>query len=243
MAEKDIDRENMIWDAHSHIHEKNPDISIYLEKGILPVLTGHSHDSNIKTAECAKKFSVPFALGIAPQTAQKEDIGKKEEWMDFIRESHPNAIGEIGLDNHWAKTVEDRKNQKMMFGEMLYLAEEMNRPIVIHSRESYKEIVDILNQRNFKSKVMFHFFGEDDPDYALRGLDAYFSIPPLRSKGRKIAIEKMPLDRMMAETDSPYVGKTPFDVRISIEHIADVKRIGADEASKILSSNAFKFFG
>ena len=233
----------MVCDAHSHIYEKDPDISIYLEKGIVPVLTGHSHGSNVKTIECAKRFDVPFVLGIAPQTAQKEDMGQREDWIGFIRENNPNAIGEIGLDSHWAKNIEDKKKQEIMFEEMLDLAEQMKKPIVIHSRETYKEIVDILSKREFKNKIMFHFFGDDDPDYALENLDAYFSIPPLRSKGRKTAIEKMPLERIMAETDSPYVGKTPFDVMVSIGYIADVKRISADEAAKMASSNAYKFFG
>lgn len=233
----------MICDAHSHMHEKDPDISIYLEKGIVPILTGHSHSSNLKTVECAKRFGVPFVLGIAPQTAQTEGIVKRGEWMKFIRENSPNAIGEIGLDNHWAKNPEDKAKQERMFEEMLSLAEQMNKPIVIHSRESYMEIVDILNKRKFRNKVMFHFFGEDDPDYALKGLDAYFSIPPLRSKGRKMAIERMPLDRIMAETDSPYVGKTPFDVMVSIGCIAEARRISRDDAAKTASSNAFKFFG
>jgi TatD DNase family protein len=234
---------NMIVDAHTHIHEKDPDISIYIEKGIAPILTGHSHKANLKTVECAKKFNVPFVLGIAPQTAQTEGLDEMHEWRKFIRDSEPNAIGEIGLDNHWAKESEQKKKQEKAFGDMLWLAEQMKKPIVIHSRESYKEIVDIIVERKFSNKVMFHFFGEDDPLYALKDLDAYFSIPPLRSKGRKAAIEKMPLERIMAETDSPYVGKTPFDVMLSIDYIADVKKIGKDEASGITSSNAFKFFG
>ncbi|MCX6773581.1 MAG: TatD family hydrolase, partial [Candidatus Micrarchaeota archaeon] len=210
-----MEMKNMVCDAHTHIYEKDPDISIYLEKGIVPILTGHSHGSNAKAAECAKRFGVPFVLGIAPQTAQKENLEQKEDWKKFIMESNPNAIGEIGLDSHWAKSDEDKRRQEMMFEEMLDLAEQMKKNIVIHSRETYREIVDMLDQRKFRGKIMFHFFNDDDPGYALKSLDAYFSVPPLRSKGRKIAIERMPLDRIMAETDSPYVGKTPFDVMIS----------------------------
>jgi TatD DNase family protein len=233
----------MIVDAHTHIHENDPDISIYIEKGIVPVITGHSHNANVKTLECAKRFKVPFVLGLAPQTAQTEGMGELHEWKKFIMDGNPNAIGEIGLDNHWARDDGQRKKQERVFEEMLELAEQMKKPIVIHSRESYREIVDTIVGRKFNNRVMFHFFGDDDPLYALKHLDAYFSIPPLRSKGRKIAIEKMPEERMVAETDSPYVGKTPFDVMLSIGYIAEVKKIDEKEAAKIVSSNAFKFFG
>jgi TatD DNase family protein len=233
----------MIVDAHTHIFEENRDISKYLKAGIVPVLTGHSDKANRLAFDCAEKYGVPFVVGIAPQTAQTEGLKKLNEWTDFIRQCEPHAIGEAGLDYHWARTEKDRKLQNEAFFAMISLAKEMELPLVVHSRESFREIVDILAKEKFKGKVLFHFFGEENPEYAMERLDAYFSFPPIKSAKREIALAKLPLERILAETDSPYVGKTPMDVEKSIMIIAEKKGMEYKEAAETVSRNAFKFFG
>jgi TatD DNase family protein len=233
----------MIVDAHTHIFEENMDISRYLKAGILPVLTGHSDKANRLAFECAQKYGVPFVVGIAPQTAQTEGLKSLGEWENFIRQCEPHAIGETGIDNHWAKSEKDKKLQMQSFSAMVNAAKDMVLPLVIHSRESFSEVVDFIAAKNFRGKVMFHFFGEDNPEYALNKLDAYFSFPPLSSARRERALEKIPAERIMAETDSPYVGKTPLDVEKSVLAIASRKGMGYREAAELVSRNAFKFFG
>jgi TatD DNase family protein len=233
----------MIVDAHTHIFEENKDISRYLKAGILPVLTGHSDKANRLAFGCAQKYGVPFVVGIAPQTAQTEGLAQLEEWEKFIKQCGPHAIGETGIDNHWARNEKDRKLQAQSFSAMVELAKDMGLPLVIHSRESFNEVVDFMAKEKFKGKVMFHFFGEDNPEYALERLDAYFSFPPLSSARREKALKKIPAERIMAETDSPYVGKTPLDVEKSVMIIAKEKKMEYKEAAELASRNAFKFFG
>ncbi len=233
----------MIVDAHTHIFENEMDISRYLKAGILPVLTGHSDKANRLAFDCAERYGVPFVVGIAPQTAQTEGLERLDEWANFIRQCEPHAIGEIGIDNHWAKTEKDRQLQKEAFSAMLRLAKEMGLPLVIHSRESFNEVVDYIAKEGFKGKAMFHFFGENNPEYALDKLDAYFSFPPIRSAKRDIALGRLPIERILAETDSPYVGKTPLDVEKAVRIIAEVKGMEYQEAAERVSRNAFKFFG
>ena len=111
------------------------------------------------------------------------------------------------------------------------------------TRNPVREIVDILAKEKFNGKVLFHFFGEEDPEYALERLDAYFSFPPIKSAKREIALVKIPTERILAETDSPYVGKTPMDVEKSIMIIAEKKGMEYKEAAETTSRNAFKVFG
>ncbi len=233
----------MIVDAHTHIFEKEMDVSKYLKAGILPVLTGHSDKANRLAFDCAEKYGVPFVAGIAPQTAQTDGLDKLNEWMSFISQCEPYAIGETGLDYHWAKTERDRQLQKEAFSKMLDLAKDMGLPLVIHSRESFNEVVDYIASEGFKGKVMFHFFGESNPEYALGKLDAHFSFPPIRSAKRDVALGKLPVERILAETDSPYVGETPLDVEKAIRIIAERKGMDYREAAERISRNAFKFFG
>lgn len=233
----------MIVDAHTHIFEKEMDVSGYLKAGILPVLTGHSDKANRLAFGCAERYGVPFVVGIGPQDAQAEGLGRLSEWIEFIRQCGPHAIGETGLDSHWAKTEKDRQLQKGAFSAMVGLAKGMGLPLVIHSRESFIDVVDYIAGEGFKGRVMFHFFGEDNPEYALGKLDAYFSFPPIRSARRDIALGKLPIERILAETDSPYVGETPLDVEKAIGIIAKNKGMEYKEAATHVSRNAFKFFG
>ena len=163
----------MIVDSHCHLIKiKN----YVLKNDLLPVTVGYSHYTNEKTAELAEKLHIPYVLGIAPQTAVKESVSEINAWADFILKNAPNAIGEIGLDFHWAREENDIQKEKIVFGKMLELAEKMRLPVVIHSRDrrsghnctgngisstsrkATTEVLDTLSVRDFKLPFMLHFF-------------------------------------------------------------------------------------
>jgi len=228
-------------DAHCHLS----DIKDYKPTGrVLPVTCGYSHASNIKTVEIAKKLNLPFSLGIAPQSAiGNTDLSHLEEWVEFIRKSRPNAIGEIGLDYHWAKCEEDVKREEEVFARMLDLAEEMGLPIVIHSRKAMRDVIDTLKMRKTCPPFMMHFFSGTPSEarwVVERG--GLISIPPLHSKERRIVIEETPLENIVVETDSPYIVRTPEQVDESVEYVAEVKNIDFDVAAEQTARNAHRFF-
>jgi len=128
----------VLVDSHCHLFEVK---NYQLPDDIIPVVAGHSHGSNKKAAELARSKGYPFTLGIAPQTAIKQDLSQLDEWVSFIRENKPNAIGEVGLDYKWARTMEDVEKQRLVFRRMIALAEEMELPLVIHSRNNPSENV------------------------------------------------------------------------------------------------------
>jgi len=230
----------MFVDAHCHLESmKNYTPS----DKVLPVTVGYSHSSNRKNIEIARKFNLPFVLGIAPQTAIKEDISKLEEWVDLIRKNPPNAIGEIGLDYHWAKNEQDIKNEKIVFDRMLDLADEMNLPVVIHSRKSTTDVLDILEKRNFTKGIMLHFYsGTVEEAKRALSMGAYISIPTLHSKERRNVINITPLEGIVIETDSPYCTRSPDDVIKAAQYVAEVKNLDVEVVGEKTASNAKKFF-
>jgi TatD DNase family protein len=213
-------------------------------------VAGFSHSSNRKAAELAKGKGYPFSLGIAPQTAIKEDISKLDEWVAFIREARPNAIGEVGLDYKWARTMEDVEKQRMVFTRMIGLADEMGLPLVIHSRnnpndnevpkDAIEEIIGMVKGK----RVLMHFFsGTAEQAGRIVADGGYISITHLHSKERRKVINTVALDRLTVESDSPYVGRTPEAVREAVAYIAEIKGIGAEEVAEKTTENAKRFFG
>ncbi|MFH2106928.1 MAG: TatD family hydrolase [Candidatus Micrarchaeota archaeon] len=230
----------MIVDSHCHLYDIKNFSPV---ENILPVISGYSHSTNLKTIEIAKKYNYPFCIGIAPQTVLKEGMDKLDLWVSTIKRSKPNAIGEIGLDYHWAKTDEQKKLQGKCFNEMIALAESMKLPIVLHSRETTNICLDMLEEAKFKGKVMLHFFSGIVED-ALRtvSIGGFVSFPPVGSKSRKDTLLKIPLESILVETDAPFVGRNISDVSDSIKYVAGVKNSDFDTVADQTAKNAFGFF-
>ncbi|MEW6036284.1 MAG: TatD family hydrolase [Candidatus Micrarchaeota archaeon] len=235
-------------DSHCHLFDMKKGYA--LPPDIYPVVVGYSHSSNRKAVETARAGGYPFVLGIAPQTTVKEGVSKLEEWVSFIRESRPNAIGEVGLDYKWATTKAHVDGEVLVFSRMIGLAREMGLPIVIHSRnnpadnEVPKDAVEDIIRLTRGMRLLMHFYSGSE-EQARRIVDGggYISVAHMRSKERRKVINSVPLDRLLVESDSPYVGRTPESIREAAAYIAEVKGIGAAEVAAATSRNAMEFFG
>lgn len=258
-----------LWvDAHCHLDEIEP---YTLEDGVWPVACGHSHSANVKILAVARRLKIPFALGVSPQTAQSADLSGLDGWVEFIRNAKPNAIGEIGLDFHWGKTGEQKARQHRVFDRMLDLAQEMKLPVVIHCREAGDAMLDMLEGRGWRVDgrgakpetgdgepaagrprlecggfglgAMWHFFsGTLLQTKRALGMGMMLSIPPLPSKSRTQAIALTPIENLLVETDAPIGARTPAGVRQSIEYVARVKGMDAEEAGRQTAKNAARLF-
>lgn len=233
----------VLVDAHCHLDCFSQEKLETLPEGIIPVTAGYSHKSNLKCAEIAKMLKIPFTLGIAPQTALSEGVDKLPEWMDFIRKHSPNAIGECGLDFHWSKGDSDIGKERIVFGKMIELADEMGLPLVIHSRKSDPQVLDALEEFGWKNGFMMHFFSGNgaDAERAVR-MGGIISIIGMHAKGRKEAIAKVPLEKLVVETDAPYAFRNIDGIREGIKYIAEVKGIPEEKAAKATAQNAIMFF-
>jgi TatD DNase family protein len=243
----------MLVDSHAHTYDLKKGYA--MPPDILPVVVGYSHGSNQKAVEDAKAHGWPFVLGIAPQTAIKEDISKLDEWVAFIRGAKPNAIGEIGLDYKWAKDGNDIKKERLVFTRMLELGKEMGLPLVIHSRNRPAEeagkagvpenAVDdvILELSGFGSPFVMHFYSGDEAQAEkIIAMGGYISVTQMRSKERRKVINTVPLDRLLVETDSPFIGRTPDWVREAVAYVAEARGLGIDEVEAATAANAKRFF-
>ena len=236
----------MLFDSHCHLDSQSPPFP----KGMIMVTAGYSVGSSKKNLEIARSNQgVYCCVGIAPQEAQKfateaeleAAIGKIEGIIE-IKDPKIVAIGEIGLDFHWAKDELQKEMQRKCFGAMLAIANERNLPVVVHCREAMSETLRMLEISGVR--FMMHCFSGSEEE-AKRALDmgGMISIPPLRSKGRKKVIKLVALERLVAETDSPAIGKTPGAVRESVAMIAEHRGITPDLAENAVYYNACRFFG
>lgn len=232
----------MLVDAHCHLESIR---NYVVPSGLLPITVGYSHGANLRTIAIGEKLKIPIVLGIAPQSVLKEGLNDLDKWVEAIRNSKvkPVAIGEIGLDYHWAKTTEDVEKEKIAFEKMVTLAEEMKLPIVIHSRKAESDCIDFLRERTFSNGIMMHFFAGDEKE-ALRAIDigSYISVPPVRSKERKKVINSIGLENMLVETDAPAVARLPEEVKRSIEYICELKNLEFDVVAAATAKNASKLF-
>lgn len=190
-------------------------------------------------------------FGISPNDVE-ENI-KYNELKELAKNEKVVAIGEIGLDYYWNK--ENKKQQKQIFIEQIKIANEMNLPIVIHTREAVMDTIQILKENEVKQKGIFHCcpLNIELIKEALK-LDFYISfsgnITFKNSKNANICVKEVPLDRILIETDSPYMSPEPFrgkrntpaNVKYIAQKIAEIKEKTIEQIAKQTYENTEKIF-
>ena len=251
-----------MFDSHSHYNDEKFDedreeiIKQVYNSGVTKlIVAGYNLESSKEAVKIANNYDFIYAIcGVSPNDVN--DL--PSDYLDNIRAQAQNskvvAIGEIGLDYYWNK--ENKELQKRIFKEQIELANELNLPIVIHTREAVMDTIDILkNQVKCENKGVFHCcpLNIELIKEALK-LGYYISFAgPITFKNSKNAnqvIEMVPLERILVETDSPYLSPEPLrgrrndsrNVKYMISKIAEVKNIEIQEAAKATYENAKKIF-
>ena len=256
-----------LFDSHAHYNDEKFEIdrdeviSSVKAEGITRLLSaGYSVESSKFAEELSEKYEfIYYSCGISPNDIpQTEDeLWKKlEEIKKIAKQKHKKlvAIGEIGLDYYWNK--ENSELQKIAFIEQIKLANECNLPIIIHTREAVSDTIDILKNKQKSLNVgIFHCcpLNRELVKEALK-LGYYISFAgPVTFKNSKNAdeiIEMVPLDRILIETDSPYLSPEPNrgkrndsrNVKYIAQKIADVKQMPIEEIARITYENANRVF-
>lgn len=252
----------MLIDTHCHLDDVRliGDEEAVLQKakemGVeLFVTIGTDEQTSAAAAKIASRHpgKVYHTVGAHPSDVDRFDEAILQEVERLARETKPVAIGEIGLDYHHAS---DKKRQFKVFERMIALARELSLPIVIHDRDSHDDLLKVLSEKAEGMKILMHCYSAG-PDYVERFMDlgCTFSIagPVTFKNGQSIrdAVAKIPLDRLVVETDSPYLtpepnrGKRnePGYVRYTAERVAEVKGISLEELASVTTRNAKSFFG
>lgn len=203
------------------------------------------------TMDITEKFRgfVFATVSIHPIHIKEISEKNKREFFELIKINKEKivGIGETGLD---FKIEEDefREKQKDLFVEHIGLSRELGLPLVIHGRLAFKETIDILEENNAKNVLMHFFTARELLDRIIKnGWHISVNTTLLTSKKIKKIVRDMPIERILTETDAPWLdphGKTntPLNVRLVIEKIAEIKKMEFDEADKITTENAIKFF-
>lgn len=234
-------------DRDTVIDQINENLDYYIEIGI-------NIESSIKVLNFVQKEEKAYGVvGIHPT----ESEGIKKEYIDHLANLTSNqkivAIGEIGLDFHWDT---NRKDQFKSFDEQINLAVELGLPVVLHIREAYEEAYNFLKSKNLPEKMgVIHCFSGDweiAKKFLDLGLYLGFDGPityPKNNELRKV-VENSPIDRILPETDSPFLPPVPFRgkrnnpslVKYVYEKISEIKGIEEEELKDILKKNAGELF-
>ncbi len=250
------------FDSHAHYNDEKFEKDRYelinniYDEGVTKIINaGYSLESSIKAIDIAKNYNFMYAtVGISPNDIDnfaEEDLSKIE---NLAKDKKVVAIGEIGLDYHW--NTENKDLQKKVFISQIKIANKLNLPIVIHTREAIYDTLDILkNQIECIKKGVFHCCPLNK-DLVREGLKLGFYISfagPITFKNSKNAdeiIKMVPLDKILIETDSPYLSPEPLrgkrndsrNVKYMAQKIATVREINIEEVAKATYKNAKTIF-
>ena len=246
-------------DTHAHIDMLEAPIELTLQlmkdfgvkKAVIPSVEVSSMEKVIAAAEADE--NIYAMIGIYPSEAKTYTLEVEDRMIELAKNHKVKAVGEIGLDYYWDKSFVDL--QKEVYVKQILLANKLNLPIVIHDREAHKDAYDLLLEYNQSSKALFHCFSgsvefmrecvKKGWYIALGGVVTFKNAVKMKDVAREI-----PLDKLVLETDSPYLTPVPFRgkpntpayVRYVAEEIANLRQMPLNELIDITTNNAERFF-
>ena len=253
--------ENYFIDTHSHIDMiEDIDIETIIksaqENGVKKIIIPSADESSFEPVlEICEKYENIFCmLGVFPQEAQKWNDKTADNIINLAKNNKKVVgIGEIGLDYYWDTSFIEL--QKEIFIKQIEIANELKLPFAVHDREAHKDTFDLITKYNKGSDVLLHCFSgsvefarecvKEGFYLALGGVVTFKNA----KKMKEVAID-IPLDKLMLETDAPYLtpvphrGKTnePKYIPLIAKEIASLREIDVEEVAKQTTQNAEKVF-
>ena len=251
-------------DTHSHIFEPDfaddlPEViarakEIGVEKIFMPNIDDTSVDAMLGVCSQYPGYCFPM-LGFHPTSVDADVMPKVKEMKKRLTEGHPYiAIGEVGLDLYWDKTY--IKEQQMVLEEQIQWALEWELPLVIHCREAFPELFDVLKPyKETKLTGVFHSFtgtvneAMELLDYS-RFMVGINGVVTFKKSTLPEVLKVLPLDRLVLETDSPYLAPVPFRgkrnessyvKRVAVK-LAELYGVEIGEVERQTTANALKVF-
>lgn len=238
-------------DTHAHLNMLTEFDTSGVGKVIIPSVEADIMD---KIVDLSSNPNVYSMIGLYPSEAKNYSQEIEAKMIELAKNPKVVAMGEIGLDYHWDKTFIEL--QKEVFIKQIKLANKLNLPIVVHDREAHKDSFDILKEHNKNSKVLFHCFSgslefmrecvKEGWSIAIGGVVTFKNAINIKNVAKEV-----PLDKLMLETDAPYLTPVPFRgkenkpayVRYVAEEIAKIREMTVEEIIDITTCNAEVFFG
>ncbi|GJM83431.1 TatD family hydrolase [Paenibacillus timonensis] len=253
----------MLFDTHTHLdapqfdEDREEVIARAVEQGVTRMINiGFNRETIPSTMKLAETYDFIYAaVGWHPQDAITMQEGDLDWIAELCKHEKVVAIGEIGLDYYWDTSPKDVQHE--VFRKQIGLARSLGMPISIHNRDAHEDVVRILREEkaNEVGGVMHSFSGSWE--IAKMCLDLGFHLSfggPITFKNAKTPKEvlaKTPMDRLLIETDSPYLTPHPYrgkrnesaHVRLVAEMAAELKGVTFEEIAEITTRNALERFG
>ena len=254
-----------LFDSHCHINDEAfsddlPDVLGRMhENGIKKaVVVGDVKDDCEPTLELLKENDFLYgAFGLHPENADAWEESFADKLAELMSKDKVVALGEIGLDYHYDTCPRER--QKEVFVRQLKLAYELDKPVVLHIREAHGDAYEILTgcvKHGYMPRGIMHCYGgslESAAEYIRMGLYISFSgsLTFKNAPNLTRCAENLPLDRLLVETDCPYMSPVPYRgrrnepsyVRYTCEKLAQIRGISLEEAADATYENALRVFG
>jgi len=220
----------------------------------LPAIDSHCQDAllALEARYPGKCFGM---TGLHPCHVKEDHASELQFVEDELARRSWVALGEIGLDFYWDRTFE--REQYEVFRQQIRWALKYDIPIVIHSRDSMAESIEVVKEEEWQGKLrgIFHCFsGDGQAARAVMGQGFYLGIGGVltyKNSGLPDAIREIPLEFMVLETDAPYLSPVPFRGKRNessyltyiAAKLAEVKGVSVEEVARITTENAQKIFG
>ena len=254
----------MLIDSHAHLNDS--DIAPLADRivgdfesdGILAAVNvGYDMPSSILAVTQTKKYKNVFAaVGMHPHDSRLMTDDDYDTLRKFSKDDKVVAIGEIGLDYHY--DLSPRDVQKEVFERQLVLADALKLPVILHVREAYEDTREILerNKQHLSNGVLLHCYsGSAEMVKVFDKYDCYYAfggaITFKNAKHNLEALKAVRNDRLLLETDCPYMTPVPFrgqmnepkHINLVLEKAAEILEKDKDELAKETVNNALAFFG
>ena len=250
----------MFFDTHTHLDDEKFDtdrdelIKSFKDEGLtLAVNIGANMKTSAASIALAEKYDFIYAsIGVHPNDVgdmTDDNLAQIEEWA---KHEKVVAIGEIGLDYHYGEPKP--KIQKVWFERQLLLAKKLDIPYIIHDRDAHADVLEIIKRVGYYKGVMHCFSGSAEMARQVTDLGMYVSIAgqvTFKNANKVLAVaETVPLDKLLIETDSPYLTPEPYRgkrnnstyVKYTAAKIAELRGMDLETIAKITMENGKRFY-
>ncbi|GBG96963.1 TatD family hydrolase [Lactococcus termiticola] len=252
-----------IFDSHTHLndkpflHREAEEIQKAAELSVVKMnVVGSNFELNDKAIELAHKFPEVYAtIGWHPDDAGQFDDKAESYLKEKLKQTKVIALGEIGLDYHWM--VESKDRQEEVFRRQIQLSKEAGVPFQVHTRDALADTYDIIKSEGVgpAGAIMHSFSGSYDDAEAFAELGMMISFSGVVSFKKATDIQeaagRLPLDRILVETDAPYLTPVPFRGKENtpgythyvVQKLAEIRGISVEEVAEATYQNSLKIFG
>ncbi|QEA33156.1 TatD family deoxyribonuclease [Leuconostoc carnosum] len=248
------------YDSHTHLNDDKlfHDVPAYIGRAnefrVMEMnIVGYDALANERALTIAQAHDNIYAvLGFQPEDTTAFDSAAAEKLEMQLQQEKVVGVGETGLDYYWETVAHDV--QKEAFKKHLALAKKYDLPVIIHNRDAFSDVYDMLKASGVHKGVMHSFSGTPEQALAFVALGMHISFSGVvtfkKADDVRQAAQAVPLERLLVETDAPYLTPTPFRgkdnepafVKYVVDSLAETLNLSPKEMSDITRTNAHRLF-